>query len=333
MDNNKPISILNNSNKGLLVAFIILIISIALIFFGSSLENKNEDIVAKNYDTLIANKQDNTNEYVKINIAYPPYLFAEESDEYGGKKYYLVFDNNKYAYIARLTDSTFNKLEEEYNNNQTVSYELKGYLFKQEPDLTELAINAYKDIFTESDITKANYELYFGKSYLDETITPSTNLEAITIGIGVGLVLLSFFIFIFSIVFKIRFKKNLKKYSKEELEKELLNPNCLYFKKQNICLTDKYIVSTMAGLDVIKYEDILWLYYENRRYNFVSIGKYIIARTKNKKMYQLAYSYSNEELLIEIMKKIAEKNDQILLGFTKENQQKYKELTSKKNNN
>ena len=75
MDNNKPISILNNSNKGLLVAFIILIISIALIFFGSSLENKNEDIVAKNYDTLIANKQDNTNEYVKINIAYPPYLF------------------------------------------------------------------------------------------------------------------------------------------------------------------------------------------------------------------------------------------------------------------
>ena len=333
MDNNESLKILKGNKKGLVVSLVILIISIFLIVFGSSLGTQDEDVVAKDYGELISSKQDNTNEYVKINIAYLPYLFASESDDYGGKKYYIVFDDNQYPYIVRLTDNTYNKLEQLYDNNEEISYEIKGYLFKQEKELKELAINAHKELFSDSEISEANYELYFGKSYLDETITPSTGVEAITIGVGVGLILLSFFIFIFYIVFKIRFKKNIKKYNKEELESELLKPNTLYFKKENICLTDKYVISTMAGLDVIKYEDILWLYYENRRYNFVSIGKYIIARTKDRKMMQIAYSYGNEELLIEIMKKIAEKNDQIMLGFTKENQQKYKELTKKKNNN
>ena len=323
MNNNESLKILKNSKKGLLISLGMLILSIILITLGTSLGVKAEDKVAKDYGALISSKQDNTDEYVKITIAYLPYLFAEESDDYGGKKYYIVFDNRDYPYIARLTDDTYKKLENLYDNNEEISYELKGYLFKQEKELRDLAIDAHKELFEDSEISEANYELYFGKSYLDETITPTTNLEAITIGIGVGLIFLSFFIFIFYIVSRIRFKKNIKKYSKEELEYELSKKDTLYFKKEHICLTDKYIISTLTGLD------ILWLYYENRRYNFISIGKYIIARTKNKKMISIAYTYGNEELLIEIMKKITEKNNNILLGFTKENQQKYNELIKK----
>ena len=329
MSNSDVKKILKGSNKGLYVVFLSLIIGIILITWGSSFENKDEDLVAKSYSELIANKKDEVNEYVKINIAYLPYLFAEETDDYGGKKYYIVFDNNNYPYIVRLTDTTYKMLEKQYDNDEEISYEISGYLFKQQKEMKDLAIDAHKEIFSDSLISEANYELYFGKCYLDETLTPTTGVEAIMIGIGVGLLILSFIVFIFYIVFKIRFKKGIKKHSIEKLEAELMEPGVLYFPKERICLTDKHVISMMAGLDVIKYEDILWIYYENRNYNFVSIGKYIIARLKNKKMLQIAYSYGNEDLLIEIMKKIKEKNDEILLGFTKENQQKYKELIKK----
>ncbi len=329
MNNDENLKILKSNNKGLLITLITLIIGIALIVWGTSFENKEDDLVAKSYSELISSKKDEPKEYVNITIAYLPYLFAEETDDYGGKKYYIVFDNNDYPYIVRLTDTTYNILKLRYDNKQDISYEISGYLFKQQKEMKDLAIEAHKEIFEDSMISEANYELYFGKCYLDETLSPSTGIEALSIGIGIGLLILSFFIFIFYIVFKIKHKRSLKKYSREELESELLKPNVEYFKKANICLTDKYIISTMTGLDVIKYEDILWIYYENRRYNFVSIGKYIVARLKNKKMVQLAYTYNNEELLIEIMKKIKAKNEEIMLGFTKENQERYKELTKK----
>ena len=111
---------------------------------------------------------------------------------------------------------------------------------------------------------------------------------------------------------------------------ELAKESTMYFKKEEICLTDKYIISTFLGLNILKYDDIVWTYYEDRRYNFVSIGKYLIARTKNKKAYQIAYTFRNVDLLIEIMNKIHDKNDKVMVGFTKENQQAYKELTKKK---
>ena len=330
MNNNEALNILKRSKKGLLVVLVSLIIGIGLIVLGTSILNKEEEKIAKNYGALISSKTDNANEYVKVTISYLPYLFATKEDDYGDKNYYIIFDENDYPYIARLTDSTYKMLEKKYENNETISYEVSGYLFRQEKEMKPLAIDAHKEIFSDSMISEANYELYFGKCYLDETLTPSTGIEALSIGIGVGLLFLSFFAFIFYIVFAIRYKKNIRKYGKEILEAELLKPDTQYYKKAHICLTDKYVISTMSGLDVLEYKDILWLYYENRRYNFASIGKFIVARTANKKIVQLAYTYSNEDLLIEIMKKIKEKNEQILLGFTKENQEKYKELVKKK---
>ena len=185
------------------------------------------------------------------------------------------------------------------------------------------------ELFTDSLISEANYEMYFGKSYLDETMTPSSDIVSIMIGIGVGTSILGFAIFIVFIVYKIRFKKNIKKYDKYELESELLSSDALYFKKENICLTNKYIISTLKGLDVIKYEDILWAYYENRNLNYSNIGKYLIVGLKNKKLIELAYSFNDEEVLIEIMNKINMKNKNILIGYSKENQNKYNELIKK----
>jgi hypothetical protein len=328
MNNNEKLKMLKGNNKGIFISFIIFIIGVILIIAGFLIDDSNSK-TPKDYGTLISNKQDNTNEYVKVNIGYLPYLFATSEDEYGEKNYYIIFDTEGFPYIARLTDVTYNVIKVKYDNDEEISYEIEGYLFKQEEKLKELAMDAHKELFTDSLISEANYEMYFGKSYLDETMTPSSDIVSIMIGIGVGTSILGFAIFIVFIVYKIRFKKNIKKYDKYELESELLSSDALYFKKENICLTNKYIISTLKGLDVIKYEDILWAYYENRNLNYSNIGKYLIVGLKNKKLIELAYSFNDEEVLIEIMNKIKMKNKDILIGYSKENQNKYNELIKK----
>ena len=329
--NSKEIKkVLKPNNNGLWTSLCMLLIALILIVVGTSLGELKDDKVAIDYGTLISSKQDKSGEYVKVNINYLPYLFAEENDNYGGKKYYIIFDQDGYPYIARLTDKTYQYLETKYDNQEPISYELKGYLFKQEKELKALAIDGHKEIFEDSQISENNYELYFGNCYIDETLTPSTGVEAITIGLGVGLIILSTVFFIIYIVSIIRFNHNIKKYNKDDLQYELAKNNTLYYKKLGLSLTDNYIISTMLGLDILKYDDIIWLYNENRRYNFVSIGWFLIARTNDKKMRQLACTFRDESLLIEIMNKIYEKNNKIMIGFTKENQKQYKELTKKK---
>lgn len=330
MESNEAIKLLKGNKKGLIMAIVFILIAIILIFFGASLNTVDESKEAKDYGNLISKKEDKQNDYVSVNISYLPYLFASIDDDYGGKKFYIIFDEEGYPYIARLTDKTYDKLEKQFDNKEEINLTLKGYLYNQPKDLKEFAIDAHKEIFEDSEINNENYNLYFGKTYFDETLTPSTTIEAISIGLGAGLIILSIFIIIFYIVTRIRFRKNINKYSRDELIYELSKKDTIYYSKANICLTNNYIISTLFGLDIYKYEDILWLYNENRRYNFISIGKYLIARTKKKKIIQLAYSYRNEKLLIEIMKKIKEKNDKILLGFNKENQTKYNELVKNK---
>lgn len=330
--NNEALKILKENKKNLLVTLGISILGIILIIIGAAFSISPEDLEPKEYDELISNKQDTPDDYATVTITYLPYLFAEKDTDYGTKKYYMIFDENGYPYIARLTDETYKKLEAKYDNGEDISYKITGFLSAQETELRKLAIESHKELFEDSKITDENYELYFGKTFIDEEYVPSTTIEIIFISIGGISLIVGLICFIVCIVGVIRFKKTLNKYGKDELEYELAKSSTIYYKKQEVCLTDNYVITTFMGLDVIKYEDILWLYNENRRYNFISIGKYLIARTNNKKAIQLSYVYKNEAKLIEIMNKIHEKNPKILIGFTKENQNAYKEMTKKDKN-
>lgn len=326
MNNNEALKLLKGNKKNILISMGVILLGIIAIFIGAGSSINPDDLTPVEYNTLISSKKDEPEQYATVGIKYLPYLFAEETTDYGSKKYYIVFDEFDYPYIARLKDETYQKLEKQYDNNEEINYNLKGFLYEQDEELKKLAIESHRELFEDSEITEANYELYFGKTYLDEDLVPQTAAEIIFLVIGIPLLFIGLICLIISIIAKLRFKKNIRKYNKDELEYELSKSSTLYFKKEEICLTDNYVISTFMGLDILKYEDILWLYVENRRYNFISIGKYLIARTKNKKIIQLAYSFRNEELLIQIMNKIAEKNNKIMLGFTKENNKSYKEL-------
>ena len=77
---------------------------------------------------------------------------------------------------------------------------------------------------------------------------------------------------------------------------------------------------------MLDYNELAWVYTQIVRQNGIPVSTNLIAFTNKNKRYQLAMVYIDEKLLNQIMNRIKEKNPQVLLGYTKENQQKYKEI-------
>ena len=326
--------ILKCSKVPLVIALIIIAISIALFSYSSELDKKAEiEPVAKDYNELIAYEQDVENEYVEVTITDIPYGFAEEEDDGITRNYYFVYDQYDYMYIVRLMDSTYTMLENMYNENpEEFSYTLKGYIFEDPEELKELAISAYNEGMEEEIVNQENFRSYFGNTYLDETLTPYSDTSAVLVGIAVGIDIFAIVLFIVYIIGFIKTKNALKRFDKEDLEYELSKSSTIEYKKAKIYLTDKYIISRVMGVNVLEYNELVWLYNEKRRVNGIPTTINLKGFT-NKKAYELAEvsAYGEgENLLIEVMNKIKEKNLQVLLGFTKENQQSYKEIKKNK---
>lgn len=314
-------------SKKYLISFIITLFLSVVLFYMANILTTKEKPIPTDYHYLIGNNKEEEGDYVKVTTDSIPYLFASSGDEYN---YYIIFDKNNYMYIARLTDETYKLLENKYDVQEEISYEIKGYIYNTKEDLKELAIDAYNESTKTNTINKDNFSSYFGNTYVDETITPSTTMETILISLGILFLISNIIIVIYAIIVLINNKKTIKKYGKETLEYELAKSTTKAYKKADIYLTDKYIISTLYGLKVYSYEDFIWIYNQKRSYNFISIGIYLLGLTNKKRTHQLAYRYRDEQELINIMNEISNKSDKIMTGYTKENIQKFKEITKKK---
>jgi len=323
----KKDKILDINRKYLIIASILILISIIMYSGIAKLEQTKEKEKCIDYNTLISSKKDTEKKYVKVTMFSLPYKFAVKEEGETKQNYYFIYDQYNFLYITRLTDKTYQKIEEKYNQDpENFSYELRGYIYNIPSQLKELALSEFNKAIENKTITNENFEDYFGKTYLDETLTPYTEIIGILFGIGILLDMFGIACLIAYIAMYIRTKKTLKKYNKQELQEELYNAEMSSYSKAKIYLTNKYIISTVSGLTVIEYDDLFWIYIENRRQNGISIGKYLIAVNMKKKKINLAYTYKNEDLLIEIMNKIKENKDSIKVGFTKENQKAFRNL-------
>lgn len=319
---------LNSDMVGKIVAIALIVVGAIVIFVGTNYERNN--VVTENYSDLIANDKDAEGKYVSVDGAYLPYLFAEETIKGTTNKYYMVVDKDNRWYIARLKDSTFNKLNKEYKKNKSVKYKLEGYIFKQESELINLAVETLHDDLKDTDVTKANFSDYFGKTYLDEEKLPYSDKGYMIEIFGGASALIGLVIFVTVMITSSTSKSTLKSFGKENLINELSKSSTVFFKKYGLCLTDNYVIANANGICVIPYKDIVWMFNEKNTYNGISTGTYLIAKTFVRP-YKIAYTIRNTDQLIDIMDQIYARNNNILVGFTKENKEAYKEL--KKNVN
>lgn len=320
----KQIEKLFKPAKGLLITSIILIIiAIAMLVYVNWKEMNEVKPEAIEYRELFLNYTDNENSYAKVTAQYIA-PFAEKDDE--DMKYYYVQDEEGYIFIAKISDETMEKVKKAYDEEkENFSYYLEGYIFNIPEDVKQLAMSELSEYFEGAPtITEETYEDYFGKTYLDEEITPDTEFNGFIIGWGVFLGGIGIVLLIWYIASAIRVHKYTKNANLEDVKYELQKSTAKCFPKETIYLTDKYIISKVNGLlRVNEYEDFVWIYNLKAQQYGHTVNIFLTVKTKDKKQFHIATSL-DENRLIEIMSLIKEKNPQVLVGFTDENKEEYK---------
>lgn len=312
--------ILQPSKKSLIVCIVLIIISIAAFIGADILSKPKKGEKCTYFGTLIELNEDEENKYASLEIVTLPYEFATKTENSSTERYYFVGDENNFIYIVRLSPKKYDEIKKQYDEQgENFKYELKGYLFNTPTQLKKLAISGYNEGRTaDQKISAAEFQDYFGKTYLDDRITPTTEYATVCIMVGFFFSIFATVSIVILIINVINTKKTLKKYSKEDLEAELEKESTISYKKLKLYLTDKYVIYGYQGLHVEEYDNISWTYIEKRRQNGVTVGKYIIIVTNAGKKKYVA-NCSNEDTLVEIITHIASKNNNTLVGFTSEN--------------
>lgn len=326
------------NNILLIIGLILLAITILLIYLGIKYENQKlpEEI---SMNELISKGREDEKIYSYIDVNIRPYLFAvyETDGVEENAKFYFVMDKENYLYIVYMNDKKYDELNKESIKDNPIK--INGLTKKIPNDIKDLAIESYNKLMEDTYLTKENFKEYVGLIYLD-TVTSVYDSSIYY----VGSFLTGFFfilIIIIYIVIVIKSKKTLNNISEEELAKidaEINNINNELYSKMKIYLLKDYIVDLGNSIVILKYEDLLWAYPFEQRYNGLLINKCIKLVDKKNKKYDVASSKildkNKDEILQEILKEIKEKNQDVLLGFNTENRKKVKEkLKEIKENN
>ena len=246
-----------------------------------------------------------------------------------GNTYYVVLDKNDNAYVVRVSDSQFKKMgdqNEYFMEDDSVmpkAYELTGIARK-------LTKNHRDEIASVFDIPSYRSEDVFGTMYLDATSTPGDDAFALwLVGFIVCFVLGLIFLLIclpasgnFKKCMALLEERGLVDMAAAELESgeyEQVGKDCAR-------LTRQFFFGKNSGM-VLPYGDIQWLYRQNVKRNFVTVNVNLIVSTNklNQKV-MLSYNGRNrDEELNKVFMTVAERNPNVLLGYSSENRKAYKE--------
>ncbi len=332
---NKNIQHENNFLIRRLVIFI-LIIFISFIFKyieTQMIEKTNSQITDLN--SIIISDDTKVDKKAYVDICTIPYQFAVSDSNINS--YYIVSDNNNYLYIAFMSPEDFNNLNREDIKDNPIK--IQGMTALTSEEIKVLAIDAYNEGLDESEqLSMDDFNDYFGSVYLDMTLD-SSNTAVVPSALFVLFLLFGGAGTILSLYQLIRFKisiNNMDITFLQELDNQMNNENAFYYSKAHIYLTDKYIINFNNRFVVIDYNDIIWMYPYEHRVNGIKTSKSIKVVTKDKKTYTIAsiepITKAKKDVFDEIFNTIANKNKEMLLGYTKENMSTVKERFSKKNN-
>lgn len=316
--------IIKKSKTNLIIWLVVALCGIGITFLSVNMTSVRG---GENFHELLATGEKKENKQVSIEVTEQPYVFAYYPGDSTGKFYFLW--DEEYIYIAFLSQKEFDRLNTEdiKNNHLKVS----GITKSIPSDIRKLALEAYNEnMDKENRITSADFDSYFGVLYLDQTETDPATVVCLIVGLigwfaGLGG-------FISQLIRSLRLKKNMKKISDEDFEAlnlELDSEEGFYYKNAKLSLTKNFIVDFSRGLDVYKYNDILWMYRYEYRYNGINTQLSIVLYTDDKKRHMVAnlpgYTKKSKEVNKEIMEAIMDKNPKMVVGYNNENRKKMKE--------
>lgn len=268
--------------------------------------------------------------YVSLEVIGIDDWAAEKGNEY----YYVAQGSDTLLYLVRISQSDFDAMQAQYNYwVSTISDEpaaesavpvplvISGYSTALPNDILAAVAQTYS--YSEEEMAG-----YLGDYYLDAVGgTNSQNRQA----------LLFFAIVCAFIALVIAFSlwkknKNIEK-SLTSLEQsgQLLSAwNELSASRYNdsgdgVDLTEHYIFAKGTG-EIISYSDIVWAYEHLIRRRFTVVNRYIILCLKDNTKRTVMPLRNRQTANERILAAIAEKNPAAMLGYSKENKEKYKEI-------
>ena len=317
---------IKKQNNSLYIFIIFLVLGALFIAFGIYENRKNE----ANYDYLnnvIENKNNETGTYAYLNVAQAPYSIAKYEDE-DNEAFYIIFDGT-YFYIAYLSDDLYTKLNVEGLEEDPLT--IYGITTATPEDVKEIAIEVYNEGLKEEDqISMDNFNNYFGEVYLNNTSLKKLNSSFYLLSIipfSISLI----FLIIFATK-KIKTKRILSTLTEEELttlEQELESTDTNYYSNYHLILTPNYLISFTNGLNILKYNNLIWVYEHKVKQYGITTAKNIFVMDNKGKTYHIlstdAFKKSSE-LIKEITTNISNKNENMLVGYNKRNQEEINEI-------
>lgn len=317
--------ILKKTNNYLICAILFLLFSLGCFgwayFVTSNVKDNDESL-----HDLIYKGSTQENQVVSLTVTEKPYLFAEYDTDSTSDKYYFLMDEN-YLYVGYLDYATYLKLNNDKIEEEPIT--IKGITTIIPDDVIDIAIEVYNEEVGDEFLTKGNYKSYIGEICIDTVNEIGDNLFQILLGISFGIIG-----FIYLVIYIIKrnkiniMKKDIMLWEKIKIELE--SSETLDYYKFGLCLTPNFIVDGSKGLNLISYADIVWIYLHEQKYNGITCYRHLIAVTKNKKKFiiaELTGIHSKvKNTYLEIIKDIHNKNQSMLVGYTKENKKQVKNL-------
>mgnify|MGYP002518728218 CR=1 FL=1 len=319
--------------KGLLVWGIILFV----VFMGLGLLIYSGEVDAK-YEVLTKDTSENT--YAKLNVSLLDSAFATETLDGKEKDYYVAFDEDDNPFIIvldkdglenlrKIQEYTLSEIEMDKPNPVTVY----GNVSKSDTEVFKYLQEFLKD---EDGNTYTIDELksVVGEIYLDTTWD---NVEqGIWALITFSILSLSGLILI--IVYVVRNKKSkslLDEYGKEleKIEEDVNSGRGIHNKECGVYLTDRYLLSYANGVKLIELMNIVWIYSFITKQNGITTSKSIYVVTNDGKSNVIAvvntWGKKNKASFEELYQDIINKVPNVLVGYSKENKERAKEMYKK----
>lgn len=320
-------------HKSMLVIGIILFV----VFMGLGLLIYSDEVNAE-YEVLTKNTSENV--YAKLNVSLLDSAFATETLDGKEKDYYIAFDENDNPFIIVLNKSGLESLRkiQEYTLSEVKIEKpnpvmVYGNVSKSDTEVFKYLQNFLKDddgnTYSIEDLKKV-----VGDNYLDTTWD---NVEqGIWALILFGVFSLSGLILI--IVYFVRNKKSKKILEEcgrelEKIEEDVKSGKGIHNKKCKVYLTDRYLLSYAGVVKLIELNDIVWVYPFITKQNGIAISKCIYIITNNGKSNVIAmvntWGKKNKNAFEELYQDIINKVPNVLVGYSKENKEKAKEMYKK----
>ena len=310
-----------------IIGYVLLALCLVALVLGITANGAEEPQAAVPFSPL----EERTGDYCYLDIvAVSDWLY-----NYDGSIYYTAFDADGYMYTVRLSDKQFEDMTVQYdyfvnaeeNDPLPAPYRLYGMSQKTTDNIADAVCSAW-------GADQADYYEYFGNLFLNGTTTPAEEKGAVWF-------LAALFAFLFGLMLagmgvnanRIAKKSIRRLEERGELDAaaaELEDPSNETFLKGALRLGEHYVFSKNTGA-AFRYEDILWCYTRVTRSGLIKMSTSVIANTattKNIALAAIVRGKEAEEVIEAVMATLAEKNPNVLLGFTNENRKAYKAIVN-----